>query len=170
MVLPLIPDAAAFQKRLAALPLRTYQAGEFVLAARSTTGQLLILRNGVVAIVKGGIEIAKVAEPGAVFGELAALLDQPHTADVRALETSQFYVADAAALLVQDPTTLLYIAAVLARRLDSANQALVELKDQLQAGQPLSEIGKMVEKIEGLLGAPGGASLVYAGYPSDPYA
>ena len=35
----------------------------------------------------------------AVFGELSALLDQPHTADVRALETSKFHVADAALLL-----------------------------------------------------------------------
>ncbi len=168
--MPLIPDAAAFQKRLASLPLRTYQPGEFVFAARTKTGQLLILKNGAVAIVKGGMEIAKVAEPGAVFGELSALLDQPHTADVRALEPSQFYVADAAALLVKDPTALLYIAAVLARRLDGANQVLVELKSQLQAGQPPSVIGKTVEKIEGLLGAPGGASLVYAGYPSDPFA
>ena len=29
--------------------------------------------------------------------ELSALLDQPHTADVRALKASQFHVADAAA-------------------------------------------------------------------------
>jgi CRP/FNR family transcriptional regulator, cyclic AMP receptor protein len=157
----LIPDAATFQKRLAALPLRTYQAGEVVFPARSRTGQLLILKNGVVAIVKEGVEIAKVAEPGAVFGELSALLDQPHTADVRALETSQFYVADTA-LLVQDPTALLYIAAVLARRLDIANKAVIELKTQLRTGQPLSVIGETVEKIS--------ASLVYAGYPFDPYA
>ncbi len=167
--MPLIPDAAAFQKRLAALPLRTYQAGEVVLATRSKTGQLLILRNGMVAIVKEGVEIAKVTEPGAVFGELSALLDQPHTADVRALKTSQFHVADAAALLVQDPIALLYVATVLARRLDGANQALIELKSQLQAGQPRNVIGITVEKMEGLLAA-SGASLIYAGYPSDPYA
>src|SRR6266516_4934170 len=166
--MPLIPDAAAFQKRLAALPLRTYQAGEVVLATRSKTGQLLILRNGMVAIVKEGVEIAKVTEPGAVFGELSALLDQPHTADVRALKTSQFHVADAAALLVQDPIALLYVASVLARRLDGANQALIELKSQVQAGQPPSVIGKTVKKMEGLLGA-GGAHL-YAGDPYDSYA
>jgi len=148
---------------------RTYQAGEVVLATRSKTGQLLILRNGMVAIVKEGVEIAKVTEPGAVFGELSALLDQPHTADVRALKTSQFHVADAAALLVQDPIALLYVATVLARRLDGANQALIELKSQLQAGQPRNVIGITVEKMEGLLAA-SGASLIYAGYPSDPYA
>jgi len=83
-------NRGTFQKRLATLPLATYQAGETVLAAGSRSGRLLILRKGAVAIVKEAIEIAKVAEPGAVFGELSALLDQPHTADVRALETSQF--------------------------------------------------------------------------------
>jgi CRP-like cAMP-binding protein len=164
----LIPDAVVFQKRLAALPLATYQAGETVFAAGSRTGRLLILRKGAVAIVKEAIEIAKVAEPGAVFGELSALLNQPHTADVRALETSQFHVADAAALLAQDPIALLYVAVVLARRLDGANQALIELKSQVQAGQPPSVIGKTVEKMEGLLGD-SGASL-YAGDPYDSYA
>jgi CRP/FNR family transcriptional regulator, cyclic AMP receptor protein len=156
----LIPDTTVFQKRLAALPLATYQAGETVFAAGSRTGRLLILRKGAVAIVKEAIEIAKVAEPGAVFGELSVLLDQPHTVDVRALETSQFHVADAAALLVQDPIALLYVAAVLARRLDGANQALIELKSELQAGQLPSVIGKTVEKMEGLL-SPGGATLLH---------
>jgi CRP-like cAMP-binding protein len=74
-----------------------------VIAAGSRTDRLLILRKGAVTIVKEGIEIAKVAEPGAMFGELSALLNQPHTADVRALETSQFYIGDANALLVEDP-------------------------------------------------------------------
>jgi CRP/FNR family transcriptional regulator, cyclic AMP receptor protein len=167
--MPLIPDSALFQQRLGALPVATYQAGETVFAAGSRTGRLLILKSGMVAIVKEAIEIAKVTEPGAVFGELSALLDQPHTADVRALETSLFHVADAAALLGEDPIALLYVAALLARRLDSANQALIELKGQLQAGQPRSEIGKTIEKIEALL-SPSGASLTYAGYPYDPYA
>ena len=35
------------------------------------------------------------------------MLDQPHTADVRALEPSQFHVANAAALLMQDSIALL---------------------------------------------------------------
>ncbi len=167
--MPLIPDTTVFQQRLAALPLATYQDGETILTAGSKTGQLLILKEGAVAILKDGVEIAKVAEPGAVFGELSVLLDQPHTADVRALETSQFHIADATALLVQDPTALLYVAAILARRLDGANRALIELKHQIEAGQPLSVIDKTVEKMEGLLGG-GDASLVYAGYPYDPFA
>ena len=124
----LIPDAAALQKSLAALPLATYKAGETVLAAGSRTGRLLFLKHGAVAIVRQGIEIAWSAQPGTVFGEISALLNRPHTADVRTLEPSQFYVADAAALLAQDTVALLYVAAVLAERLDAANQAFLNLK------------------------------------------
>jgi CRP/FNR family transcriptional regulator, cyclic AMP receptor protein len=147
----LIPDSTVVQKRLDALPLVTYQAGENVLTAGSRTGRLLILKNGAVVVIKESIEIARVGEPGAVFGELSALLDQPHAADVRALETSQFHVADAAALLMQDPLVLLYVAAILARRLDAANEALIEVKSQIQAGQPPSEIGEKIDEIGGML-------------------
>ena len=86
-----------------------------------------------------------------VFGEMSALLDQPHTADVLTLEPSQFQVADAAAFLVQDPAALLYVATTLARRLDGTNQAFLERKAQLHAGEPPSLIDKTVERIEGLL-------------------
>src|SRR5262249_4251240 len=47
--------------------LKYNQAGETVLAAGYTTGQLLILRKGVVAVAKEGVEIARVTDPGAVF-------------------------------------------------------------------------------------------------------
>jgi hypothetical protein len=76
-------------------------------------------------------------------------------------------LADAATLLRVDPIALLYVATVLARRLDDANQALIELRRQVQAGQPRSVIEKT--KMEGLLGA-SGANLVYARYPYDLFA
>ena len=167
--MPLIPDSVGFQQRLGNLPITTYQAGERVLVSGSKTERLLILKKGAVAIIKDNVEIARVAEVGAVFGELSALLDQPHTADVCALEPSEFYIADGATLTGQDPVVLLFVATVLARRLDRANQALIELKSQVRASQPPIEIGKTIQKIEELLG-PSGASLVYAGYPYDPHA
>src|SRR2546427_1507466 len=150
---PLIPNIAVFQRKLAGFPIATYQAGETVLTAASTTGRLLILRKGAVAVLKEGVEIATVTEPGAVFGELSVLLDQPHMADVRALEASQFHVADAVTLLRVDPIALLYVATVLARRLDDANQALIELRRQVQASRPPGVIEKTADEIEELLGA-----------------
>jgi CRP-like cAMP-binding protein len=164
----LIVNRATFQNSLATLPLVTYQAGETVIADGSRTGRLLILNKGTVAIVKDGTEIAKVGDPGAVFGELSVLLDQPHAADVRALETSEFHVADAATVLTQNPIAVLYVATMLAHRLNGANHALIQLKNQLLTGEPPNVVAKTVSQIEGLLSA--SASLVYAGYPHDPYA
>jgi CRP/FNR family transcriptional regulator, cyclic AMP receptor protein len=114
-------------------------------------------------------EGGKLWEPGAVFGELSVLLDQPHSAEVRALEDSQFHVADAATTLSTDPIAVLYVATVLAQRLDSANRALLDLKRQVEAGDPRIIVGRTIEKIEELLGA-SGTNLVYAGYPYDPSA
>ncbi len=73
-------------------------------------------------------------------------------------------------LLKSDPTFSLYLAAILARRLDSANRALIEVKRQLQAGEPRRVIGAMVDKVGELLTSGADAGLVYSGYPYDPFA
>ena len=165
----LIPDVATLERRLAGLPVAKHRAGEAVLTAGSRTGRLLFLRSGAVEVIKDGMQIANVSAPGSVFGEQAVLLDQPHTADVRTLEQSEFYVADAPAILAGDPSVALYVAAILARRLEAANRSLIEVKRQLQAGGPPSVIGRTVEKTAELLSYSGDASLVYAGYPYDPF-
>jgi CRP/FNR family cyclic AMP-dependent transcriptional regulator len=162
------PEKVAFQHSLASLAVVTYLPGETVIADGSKTGRLLILKKGTVTIEKEGTEIAKVTEPGAVFGEISVLLDQPHAADVRALESSQFHVANAATLLDQNPMAVLYIATLLAHRLEGANHALIKLKSQLKTGEPHNEVAKTVGKMEELL-ALSCASLVYAGYPYDPF-
>jgi CRP/FNR family transcriptional regulator, cyclic AMP receptor protein len=152
---PLIHEAETWERRLAALPLKSYGAGETVFAEGTRTGQLLILKSGAVTIAKGGTEIATVAEPGAIFGEMSALLDQPHGADVRTLKPSEFHVADAVALLAQDSVALLYVAMVLARRVDAANLALLELKSEIHAGEPVGLIDNAIGRIQGLLSAIG---------------
>jgi CRP/FNR family transcriptional regulator, cyclic AMP receptor protein len=166
--MPLVLDAATFQKKCAGLSMVRLQAGENVLTTGTKTERLFVLRRGSVEVVKDGVQIAKVSAPGAVFGELAVLLDQPHTADVRTLEESHFYVANAATLLAHDSAVPLYVAAILARRLDSANQALVEVKRQLRAGERRSVIGKTVEKVEQLLSPSG--DLVYPSHSYNPFA
>jgi len=70
---------------------------------------------------------------------------------VRALERSAFNVADAATLLASDPTAALYVAAILAGRLDAANCAIVEVKHQLEAGTPRAAVARAVDKITQLL-------------------
>lgn len=132
-------NSTAFGKFLAVLPLATYRAGETILKAGSKTARLLILKSGAVAILKDSIEIATVDEPGAVFGEISALLDQPHSADVRTLEESEFRVADAAQL-ANNPNAMLYLAKNLARRLVAADDILVQLRKDLDKELVLSTL------------------------------
>jgi CRP/FNR family cyclic AMP-dependent transcriptional regulator len=153
----LFSNIAAFQRKLADLPVANYEAGDIVLTAGSITGRLLILKEGAVVVVKEGIEIGEITTPGAVFGELSVLLDRPHTADVVAVKASQFYVTNAASPFMQDPVVLLYVAAVLAGRLDRANKAVIHLKGQIEDGESVLVIGKTIQTIERALGV-GGAS------------
>jgi CRP/FNR family cyclic AMP-dependent transcriptional regulator len=164
----LIHDPQVWQSKLAALPLQSFGAGETVFAEGTKTGRLMILNSGEVSVLKHGVEIATVAEPGAVFGELSALLDQPHGADVRTVTAAEFHVTDAEHLL-QDPAALLYITMILARRLDAANHGLHQLKSQLEAGEPRGLIEQTIDGIEGFLSAIGSgylrAGAAHSGYP-----
>ena len=86
---------------------------------------------------------------------------------MRALETSQFRVANAAALLAQNPIAVLYIAKTLAHDSMLQNRALIQLKSQLQTGEP-NDV-KDCEQARRSFSPVDGASLVYAGYPDDPF-
>lgn len=90
------------------------------------------------------------AEPGAVFGELSALLNEPHTAHVRTIKPSEFYVANAE-MLMREPIALLYIATLLARRLDLTTRGLIDMRGELASGASMSLIRSMLGKIEGLI-------------------
>jgi CRP/FNR family cyclic AMP-dependent transcriptional regulator len=139
-------DLEAVRQKLTVLPIETYQAGDTVLADGSTTGKVLVLKEGAVEVVKDGVQLGKVTEAGAVFGELSALLGEPHTADVRALEPTTFHVSEAASFLRTDATAL-YVATIMARRMIGANRALIEIKKQLQAGQRRRVIGGMLDRV-----------------------
>lgn len=165
----LVPDIQSIQETIANLPVAKFRTGENVLTAGSSTGFLLVLKKGSAEVVKDGAQIATVSKPGAVFGEMAMLLGQPHTANVLALEPSEFAVADASAVLANDPAFTLYVAAVLAQRLDNANRALIEVKRQLSEGEPRKTIGKSVETLREFLRTGGDAALIYGGYPYEPF-
>ena len=109
MAMRLIPDIGVFQKKLATLPVVAYQADETVLSAASRTGRLPILKEGEVAVVRKASRSPGCRSPVPCSVRLSVLLDEPHTADVRALTASQFHVADAATLLKGDPIALLYV-------------------------------------------------------------
>jgi CRP/FNR family transcriptional regulator, cyclic AMP receptor protein len=148
-------DVTAFEKILSTLPVTTYQAGDSILSDGSKTGRLLILKSGEVAVLKNSAVLARVDQPGAVFGELAALLDQPHVADVRALQDSQFHVADAE-LLETNLIAVIHVAKILARRLVAANDGLVALKNEIETGPSPSAAREVLAQMEKILMTGGG--------------
>lgn len=140
-------DEMAAHERFAHLPTRTFAEGETVISSGSSTGKLFVLQCGRVEVVQDGLVLGTFDQPGIVFGELAALLDQPHSADVRALAPSTFHVADAAELLGSDPALTLHVAIILARRLHGANEALVDVRNQLADGAPRRSIGEALDRL-----------------------
>lgn len=149
--MPSILESVALKDRFDDLPQQTFAAGESVLRSGEATGKLLFLESGTVEVLKDDVVIATIHEPGVVFGELSALLDQPHGADIRAVDAAIFRVADAAELLRNDAVATLHIAVTLARRLDIANHALVEVQRQVTEGKPRSVINRTLDRlVEGM--------------------
>jgi CRP/FNR family transcriptional regulator, cyclic AMP receptor protein len=145
--MPPILDTALVLERLSSLPVEVHEPGSVVLAAGPATGKLLILKAGAVEVVRDGVRLAEVNEPGAVFGELALLLGRPHTADVRALQPSTFYVAEGHNFLESNPTAALYVAVILAGRLDLVNRYLIEARNQLKPAERGGVLDRMIDNI-----------------------
>jgi CRP/FNR family cyclic AMP-dependent transcriptional regulator len=145
-MLPIL-DMTLVSQRLSSLPVEVHEPGSLVLAAGATTGKLLILKQGAVEVVREGVRLAEVSEPGAVFGELALLLGRPHTADVRTLGPSTFYVADGRTFLQGDPAAALYVAVILAQRLDLVNSYLIDARSELEPAEQGGVLDQMIDNI-----------------------
>lgn len=107
--------------------------GQVILAENERSDRLVVLKEGVMEVYRDDVSIAVVDEPGAIFGEMSVLLNQPHTASVRAVAPSRVHVIeDAQAFLLSNPACVLPIAHLLARRLHNSTSYLVDLKRQFQ--------------------------------------
>jgi CRP-like cAMP-binding protein len=124
----LIVEPNQVLEKVSGFPLRAFERGDIVLSEGSDTHRLLFLSRGAVDVVKDEVQLTRVTEPGAVFGDMSVLLGQPHTADVLAVEPSSFYIVDhAERFLRQEPLVALYVATVLAGRLDEVNRQLIQV-------------------------------------------
>lgn len=136
-------------KAITELPTKTFDPGEVVIEEGSAKGALYFLATGALEVVKDGVEIAVVTDEGAVFGEMSVLLDMPHTATVRAKERSQCHVAaDPGVFLTEHPEAALYVAEILARRLNALNRYLVDVKVQFKdRGDHLSMLDNVLDTL-----------------------
>jgi CRP-like cAMP-binding protein len=129
-------------------PVQHFTEGQLVLEQGDCTGLLYILIQGTVEVVKDGVKVAKVNEPGSIFGDLAALLGVPHTAAVRAVNGSSFHVVtDPREFLEQNPSASLHLCKLLARRLDAVNKYLVDVKQQFEGHDHLAMVDGMLDAL-----------------------
>jgi CRP-like cAMP-binding protein len=113
------------------LPERGFAAGEVLLAEGGRDGRLLILVEGEVAVLRGGIQVNTTSEPGAILGELSVLLDIPHTATVTARTPSRVRVVEDGVRFLQQHQDVAYqLARLLAQRLHGITGYLVDIKRQ----------------------------------------
>ena len=146
--MPII-EPGAVRESLTAYPVASYADGDLLLRQGTTTNRLLLLSDGAVDIVRDEETIARVDEPGAVFGDMAVILGLPHSADVRAAAPTRCHVIeDAAALLKAEPDLALYVMTVLASRLDAVNGHLIEARKKL--GNAAAHRGLLAETLDNI--------------------
>jgi CRP/FNR family transcriptional regulator, cyclic AMP receptor protein len=128
---------------------RSVSGGALVIREGETTGHLYVLIDGRLEVLKGDTIVASIAEPGAVLGEMSVLLDQPHTATVRAASDSTIYeFSDAASFLREQPAVALLIARLLAQRLNIATTYLADIKRQYAGhGNHLAMVGDILQSM-----------------------
>ena len=95
------------------------------------TDRLYVLKSGAFEVVRNGVRVVQITEPGSFMGEISAVLGSAPTADVVAAQDSTVHVIDAASGAVQRWPELTYaIAQLLARRLSAVTGYLVDIKRQ----------------------------------------
>ena len=128
--------------------LRSFGAGEVIIEQGGKTNLLWFLVEGAVEVVKDDMRVATASQPGAVFGELSALLGGNHTATVRALEPCVFRVVEnPRTFLESSPLVCLHICELVARRLDAVNQYLVDVKRQFEGNEHLGIVDEVLETL-----------------------
>jgi CRP-like cAMP-binding protein len=123
--------------------------GDLLIRQGESTGHLYILIDGRLDVIKGDTVVATIAEPGAILGEMSVLLNQPHTATVRAAADTKIYQIDDAALFLRDqPEVALLVATQLAQRLNAATTYLADIKRQYAGhGTHLAMVGDVLESL-----------------------
>jgi CRP-like cAMP-binding protein len=128
---------------------RNVSADTLVVHEGGRTGHLYVLIEGRLEVIKSDTVVATITEPGAVLGEMSVLLDQPHTATVRAAADSVIYeIDDAASFLRAQPAVAILIARMLAQRLNAANTYLADIKRQYAGhGNHLAMVGDLLQSM-----------------------
>ncbi len=149
------------------LPDSRFEPGEVLICEGEKEGAICVLIDGVVAVMKGDVRVARIRSPGALFGEMSTLLDTPYSATVVAeTPVTVKIVPDGNSFLASSPVVALHTARILAQRLHDSTTYLADMKAQFQ--DKTDHFG-MVDRIIGaLLNQQGEAAKAPAERKNDP--
>lgn len=103
----------------------TYAPGQYVFREEEYSFELFVLEEGTVEVFVSEEKLTEISEPGAVLGEIGALLKRPRAATVRAKTACRCTIyPDFQALTAAEPAFLLKIAETLAQRLVDMNERM----------------------------------------------
>lgn len=135
-------------KLVAGHAVMNFDAGGIIIDQGTPEGKLLVLLQGEVEVLRDEVRVAKVSEPGAVFGEMSVLLGCPHTATIRALKPSSFAVIENPRQFFESSAEAsLHVAKLLASRLNALNKYLVDVKQQYEGHDHIGMVDDVLDTL-----------------------
>ena len=117
---------------VAGLPEVFFAEGDTILEQGKRSHRVFVLKSGEITVESEGEELFRTSTPGTILGEISALLDTVHTADVKAATECELHaISDFTAFLEANPDRAVYVAKTLATRLRHLNRQFVELKHEV---------------------------------------
>jgi CRP/FNR family transcriptional regulator, cyclic AMP receptor protein len=130
------------------LPEVRHPAGAVLIREGEIHGRLFVLLDGALEISREGTLITVVDAPGAIFGEMSALLGSAATATVRTVRDTRLrHSDDPQGFLDGHPQVARAVATTLARRLDTINGYLVDLRRQYRDHDNLGMVDTVLESL-----------------------
>ncbi len=139
---------SAMLQLIAGHKVQDFAPGDIVLEQGSASGRLLVLIHGEVEILRDKVRVAKASTPGAVFGEMSVLLESAHSATVRALKPSSFAIIEnPRQFLGSSAEASLFVAKLLAARLDALTKYLVDVKQQYEGHDHIGMVDEVLDTL-----------------------
>ena len=101
-------------------------------------------------MTRDGVDLARIAEPGALVGEMSVVLGLDHSATVRATEPTEVRVMeDGIRWLEATPLAALHLATLACQRLDRTSALLVELRKDAEGNREAGFLERLFGAVTG---------------------
>ena len=121
---------------------QSFKAGGIIFNEGDTSTELYLLLKGKVEVVKGGKPIAQIGEPMSYFGEMSAILSEPRSATIKAVEDCEFMIVPGDkldTLIDVSPAIGKKLIQTLALRLSNMNKERLKLNEEVKDAKRRSQ-------------------------------